>query len=114
MGHRWAASRPTCIHGHPWPQYLAYNARGHTICTECGRIRKREYRLQGGVPIPPDPVAIERAIAGDPPERLTPSERAAAVLALTARNASARQIADRIGCSQRTVHRARSRYDTAA
>lgn len=117
MGHPWAATRSACRHGHPWPQHLAYNNRDHAYCAECNRIRARASRRRTYVPVPPtepDPIAVERAVAGDPPDRLTASERAAAVLALTQRNVSARQIAERIGCSQRTVHRARSRYAAAA
>lgn len=112
MGHPGAASRPTCKHRHPYPKHLAYDFKGHAVCTECARTRKRDYRANG--PSTPDPVAIERAVAGDPPERLTPRERQAAVIRLTARALSARQIAERVGCAERTVHRIRSRHATAA
>lgn len=110
MGRLRAATRPICKHGHPWPEHLAFNNRGHATCAECTRISHRRHY----VPIEPDEAAIQRAVAGDPPPRLSPRERAAAVLTLTARNVAAWRIAEQIGCSQRTVHRVRSRYAAAA
>lgn len=104
-----AASRPACKHGHPYPQNLARDKQGRTYCAECKRIRARAYWRENHPPAVHDPVAVDRAVAGDPPEHLAPSERTAAVQALTERSISARQIAERIGCSQRTVHRARRR-----
>lgn len=106
MGYPRAANRDACLHGHPWPENLARDYRGWAYCAAC-------YRGWHG-PAEPDPVAIERAVSGDAPAQLTSRERQAAVLALIARDLSAPQIADRIGCSQRTVHRARSRTAAAA
>lgn len=54
-----------------------------------------------------DAVLVERAVAGRPVE-LNPGERAEVVRLLTARGLSARQIADRVGCSQRQVVRDRA------
>lgn len=111
MRHFRASDRTTCKHGHPFPECLTYDRRGYTRCVECDRIKSRRYSQTMRAP---DPTAIERAIQGDPPDRLTPRERAAAVLALTERNVAAWRIAEQLGCSQRTVHRVRSRYAAAA
>jgi hypothetical protein len=62
----------------------------------------------------PDEVAIERAVMGDPPDDLTATERAAAVAVLAARGLSARGIAERLGCTSRTVQRIRARLVNAA
>ena len=104
----WAAAQPACKHGHPYPQNLAYDKQGLTHCAECARIRWRRW-WQEQPPVGPDPIAIERAITGDPPERLTPRERQAAALQLDAWGYSADQIAQRVGCTKRTVHRIRAR-----
>jgi hypothetical protein len=97
---------PTCRHGHPFPENLGRNEKGHLICLECrGSRAPRQYH----VPAEPDPIAIERAVAGDPPEHLTPRERHAAIHQLDQWELPAAVIAERIRCSRRTVHRARSR-----
>lgn len=110
----WAATRTACNHGHPYPQNLSYDKHGYGYCAECKRIRNRAWKRENRPALGHDPVAVERAVAGEPPERLVSSERTAAVQVLTARDFSAREIAERIGCSQRTVHRARSRTAAAA
>lgn len=58
--------------------------------------------------------AVERTISGDPPDRLTPRERAQAMLTLRTRQLSAEQVAERVGCTARTVWRIQARYQTAA
>jgi DNA-binding CsgD family transcriptional regulator len=103
MGYRRAANRDSCLHGHPWPEHLGRDTRGWAYCRACQR---RSYS--------PDPAAIERAVAGYPPDRLTPRERTAAIQKLTRLGLSAPLIAERVGCSQRTVHRARTRAAAAA
>lgn len=109
-----AADRPSCKHGHPYPQNLRSARNGHVYCATCDSIRGRKYRRRNYMPVEPDAIAIERAVAGAPPARLTPRERAAAVLALTERGLAAWRIAEQVGCSKRTVHRVRGRYATAA
>jgi len=55
-----------------------------------------------------DEMAIARLIAGQP-VRATPAERNQAIAYLTRRKLSARAIAERIGCTPRTVERHRQR-----
>lgn len=97
-GYRTSADSPACRHGHPFPENRGFNGKGHLICLECQRVRSGA----GWV----DEIAIVRAVAGDPPARLTPRERRAAISQLAGWGNSARQIADRVGCSERTVWRA--------
>ncbi|MGW1154527.1 helix-turn-helix domain-containing protein [Streptomyces rubiginosohelvolus] len=103
-----------CRHGHPFTRdNEAFNANGHRYCRAC--VRQRQHgRKRTWVPVAPDEIAIERATAGDPPERLTPRERAQAVLALRARQLSAQQAAERVGCTPRTVWRIQARHQAAA
>lgn len=63
-----------------------------------------------------DEVAVDRAVAGDPPAEMSPAETGAAVGILTARGLSAREIGRHLRCSPRTVarHRARVRRREAA
>lgn len=60
-----------------------------------------------------DPIAVERATWGDR-VYLRPLERRAAVWVLLRRGLGAKQIADRIGISDRTVHRHRARGEVFA
>jgi hypothetical protein len=107
-GYQTTPDSPTCRHGHPFPENLSRNEKGHLVCVACRRAhwRRRDaaLRMWSG----PDEVAIERAAAGDPPERLTPRERRAAIALLDRQQLPAAVIAERVGCSQRTVHRARA------
>ncbi|WP_412078990.1 helix-turn-helix domain-containing protein [Streptomyces xanthophaeus] len=114
MGYRRAANRDACLHGHPWPEHLAHDYRGWGYCRACEQGWNQNKNTSNYVPAVPDPAAIERAASGDPPARLTYRERAAAVQNLTRLGLSAQLIAERIGCSKRTVHRVRSRTATAA
>jgi hypothetical protein len=50
-----------------------------------------------------DEIAVERAISGDPPTRLSPAERDAAVLYLRNHRLLYRAIAERVGCSTGTA-----------
>lgn len=104
-GWQTTADSPACRHGHPFPANLARTSEGWIWCRECKRIRDRARY----VPAEPDDAAVERAVFGDPPDRLTPRERRAAITRLDRRDYSAAVIAERVRCSPRTVHRARSR-----
>lgn len=64
-------------------------------------------------PSEPDEVAIERAVAGDPPANLTWIERHAAIARCDQRGLPAPVTAARVGCSRQTVYYARSRRATA-
>ncbi|ABW14411.1 transcriptional regulator, LuxR family [Parafrankia sp. EAN1pec] len=52
-----------------------------------------------------DEVAVERAIAGEPPERMSIAERHHAIRRLHGKGPSAREIARRLSISSRTVQR---------
>lgn len=60
-----------------------------------------------------DPIAVERAIGGDP-VRLSCPERSEAIARLTAAGLSANQIAERLGVASRSVTRYRARLRGAA
>ncbi|MFF1499712.1 helix-turn-helix domain-containing protein [Streptomyces sp. NPDC058316] len=112
--YRTTRSSTHCRHGHPFnADNEAFNAGGHRYCRACVRQRQRG-RRRTWAPVAPDEIAIERAIAGDPPERLTPRERAQAVLVLRARQISAEQVAEHVRCTPRTVWRIQARYQAAA
>ena len=113
-GYLVTADSPECRHGHPFPQNRAFYPNGWLYCLECARIRSRRSAAAGYRAVEPDEMAIERAMAGDPPERLTPRERAKAVRLLTARGVSAKEIATRVRCSPRNVHYVRSTFRRAA
>lgn len=98
-----------CQRGHPYPENLVTDNRGWTSCRECRRVSYRRWYHAHYVPATPDEIAVERVVMGDPPSRLTPSERSAAIQRLAARGLTARQIAEQTRCSPRTVHRIRAR-----
>ncbi|MFJ4974161.1 hypothetical protein ACIP6X_02220 [Streptomyces coeruleorubidus] len=108
-GYRTTADSPACRHGHPFPENRTYDGRGYLICRECRRQHDRKQYLRSYMPAQPDEAAIERAAAGDPPERLTPRERHAAIARLDRQQLSSAVIAERVRCSRRTVHRARAK-----
>jgi DNA-binding NarL/FixJ family response regulator len=124
-GYRVTADSPACRHGHPFPDNVAHYPNGWLYCLACSRIRGRNRastyrprkastrqprkRVSTYQPVQPDEIAIERAVAGDPPDRLTPRERAAAIAQLDRRDYSAAVIAERVRCTPRTVHRARAK-----
>lgn len=97
---------PHCRNGHPFPENLKFDKHGHLHCVACQREVHIRRAKAAAVP---DDVAVERAVAGDPPPRLTHHERRTAVLRLDAWGYSADQIAARVGCTKRTVHRIRAR-----
>ena len=102
------ADSPECRHGHPFPENLAHYPNGWLYCLACSRARNRAWAAANYTPAEPDEIAIERAAAGDPPDRLTPRERHAAIAQLDCRDLSAGVIAERVRCSKRTVYRARA------
>jgi hypothetical protein len=106
---RTAADPPACTHGHSYPENKRRAKDGHLYCLACKRLRDRERY----VPVQPDDSAIERAVAGDPPDRLSPRERHAAIRRLSRSDYPAAVIAEHVRCSPRTVHRARSRRQAA-
>lgn len=110
-GYRVTADSPACRHGHPFPENIGHQPNGWLYCLTCSRTRGRNKAYR---PVQPDAAAIERAVAGDPPDRLTPRERAAAIGQLDNWGRSAPVIAERAHCSRRTVHRARSKRKAAA
>jgi len=113
-GYRVTADSPACRHGHPFPENAAHYPNGWLYCLACSRTRGRTKAASSYIPAQPDEMAIERAVTGDPPDRLTPRERAAAIRRLHAQQLSAAAIADRVRCSSRTVHRVRSQLRVAA
>jgi len=125
-GYRTTADSPACRHGHPFPENAARTAEGWLYCRECrrqtnraasarrydrSRLTQTPHRYQ---PPEPDWAAIERATAGDPPERMTPRERAAAVAKLESWGLKTRLIAGRTRCHERTVYRIRARLAAVA
>lgn len=82
----------------------------------CNTCYTRLRRHGDAAPVEPyvDDIAVERAISGDAPDSLTPRERLVAVDALTRYGLSARLIAERVGCTPRTVTRHRTRARIAA
>jgi hypothetical protein len=130
-GHKAREDSATCRHGHPYPENAVRGSDGWLRCRTCMRASSRNAQRkpragtavrqavrpaavrQGHAPVQPDPVAVARAVAGDPPARLTPRERRAAIRQLDAWQLPAAVIAERVSCSPRTVHRARSRQQAA-
>lgn len=55
-----------------------------------------------------DEMAVERLVAGDPPETTTRAERSAAVAVLVARGLTNVRVAELLGITDRTVQRLRS------
>lgn len=116
-GHTVLPNREYCPSCRAWQYDTRYLARhaGHDIVeTAATRADGRHYRqcitcAPWREPLAPtrgepDPMAIDRAIHGDSPERMRPVERRAAIRAL-ANQLPAPLIAQRIGCSERTVWR---------
>lgn len=120
-GYQTREDSPTCRHGHPWPEHRTRDGDGNLRCRECWRVSNQARyqprprkpkpstpRTRKWQPVQPDPIAIERAAAGDPPDRLTPRERHAAIQQLTRWQVPVQTTAERVRCSERTVWRARA------
>lgn len=106
---------PACRHGHPWPQYLAYESdRRKQYCRECNRLGKRRSYEPADVTYV-DNLAIELVLRGER-HRLTPLERRVAVRELLNSDdvPSGTEMADRIGCTPRTIWRIRKQLREAA
>lgn len=103
-----------CRHGHPFAENLRYTREGWRYCITCRRASWRDSKRRAYVTPAPDHAAIHRAKQGDPPEHLTPRERAAVVLHLRSKGLSASEIARRVQCTDRTVYRICDRYTAAA
>lgn len=85
---------------------------GHdTITTAAGRVYCLTCK-RGELDV--DDIAVGRAVAGEPPERLTPAEREAAVTQLLQARFALVEIAQRVGCHRTHVGRIRDRLDLAA
>lgn len=130
----------TCRHGHPrTPDTTRRDGRGNRYCVPCRRAscreswrrrwdrrhkdhtttRTRDGRRQCLTCLHTwsmDHAAVARAIAGDPPPRLTPAEREAAVLQLRDTGLPGVVVAQRVGCTDRTVWRIlrRTRQETTS
>lgn len=78
---------------------LTPNGVPYRRCLTCAPARRRSPR-----PSDVDEVAVVRAVAGDPPPRLLPAERRAAILQLRPA-LPVPVIAEVVRCSQRTVER---------
>jgi len=119
-----------CGHGHRLDERnLRFNADGARECRACSRESGRAYNARrlaathaghelietrdgrhfcrtchrGAQDV--DEMAIVRAVAGDPPARLSPAERRAAVLELRALGLTLDLTAQRIGCARSTAWR---------
>lgn len=98
---------------------MRHVARGQ--CSSCyGAAHRaqpvRGTRVGGRLPKEPlyvDDVAVERAIAGYPVS-LNLAELAEAIQILNRKNFTVRDIAEMLGCSERTVERHRARLRTGA
>lgn len=93
-GYRVTADSPACRHGHPFPENVAYDSNGWLVCRACRRQHGREQHARHYVPVQPDETAA--------------GKRQAAIAQCDVQGASARDIAAEVGCSARTVHRARA------
>lgn len=84
---------------------------GHDVTTTtAGRLYCRTCK-RGDLDV--DEIAVERAVAGQPPERLTIAEREAAVAQLLLAGLGPVEIARRVGCHRAHVGRIRDRLGVA-
>lgn len=82
-------------------------SRGSTRCHGCAMPLAHEKMRRTFAEV--DEIAVERMTMGQPPAHTTRGERQEAVLILTGRGLNARQIAERIQVTDRTVRRLRAR-----
>lgn len=110
-GRRWrclpcARRRTDAYRRRTWDRrHLDHDVRlsvsGRRTCRTCRASRAARPEV--------DEVAVRRAAAGDPPDRLRPVDRAEAVVRLRGRGLTHAAIAERVGCSVRTVERVLAR-----
>lgn len=122
--------RTHCRRDHAYAEHGYADAQGSRRCRECQRLRERHTRRlareellaehdghelrtrvngtvyclscwRGASDV--DEIAVERAVAGEPPEHMTIAERQAAIQLLHGRKLSAREVARRLDTSSRTV-----------
>lgn len=93
-GYRVTADSPACRHGHPFPENVAYDSNGWLVCRACRRQHGREQHARHYIPAQPSQVATARA------EAIAPCDD---------EGMTAREIAEQVGCSPRTIHRARNK-----
>jgi ATP/maltotriose-dependent transcriptional regulator MalT len=81
--------------------------QGHDVTTTAaGRLYCRTcHRGEHDV----DEIAVERAVAGDPPDRLTTAEREAAVTQLVLMGVARDEIARRVNCDRSHIGRIKAR-----
>ncbi|ONH62326.1 hypothetical protein CcI49_02815 [Frankia sp. CcI49] len=143
-GHRWRnlgeVPRTHCYHDHPYAEHGYLDPKGKRRCRACERLcassrrpSREEYlakheghelrtRTDGAVfclscwrgEAYVDEIAVERAVAGDPPEYLTVAERAEAIDRLLATGMSQLAAARRLKISVRTVQRRAAELRKAA
>lgn len=84
---------------------------GHDVTTtKAGQLYCRTCR-RGDQDV--DEVAVERAVAGEPPERLTTAEREAAVALLLLEGLGRAEIARRVRCDRAHIGRIKNRLGVA-
>lgn len=85
---------------HAGHHVITLGARAHRRCLTCHPAGLKDRRT-----LPPgDDVVVSRLVQGEPPERVAAAERYAAVIALRP-HLPVPLIAQRVGCSERTVWR---------
>lgn len=97
---------PECGDRHEYRPGSAKPAPGN-LCRSCARALGRRSALNYQAYV--DEMAVQRLIFGGMPVRATAAERREAVKTLDRQRLTASQIATRIGCTTRTVQRARAR-----
>ncbi|MEU5580988.1 helix-turn-helix domain-containing protein [Streptomyces huasconensis] len=111
---RTTAGNEACRNGHPYPENQRADKNGWHYCAACHREKNRRWRARNPQRAQPDEMAVLRAVQGDPPDRLTPRERAEAIRQLTRKGLTVELTAERLRCHRNTVKRARKRLRAAA
>lgn len=112
-----AANAPDCPTPTAYMLYRGYRWSKTCDCASCTTRRAEFHASQRARVIENrsvDEVAVERAVAGDPPAEMTRGERLEVTRQLTARGASAREIALILRTTPRSVERYRAELRTAS